>query len=1432
MRSNRLIPIILLLSLAFLGASSAAATLKLAAPLDYQVIQRNAQNQASVTIKGDLDAADPKTISLEARIVANGTNGGWQKLAASFQQQTFQAKLELPAGGWYRIEVRALSGGQPVAGATVEHVGVGEVFVIAGQSNSANHGEEKQTTKTSKVATFDGKRWLLSSDPQPGASGGGGSFLPPFGDAMAQRFNVPVGFIACGIGATSVREWLPKGAKFPNPPTLTGRVQQLPSGEWESKGEAYEMLVARMKQLGPHGFRAVLWHQGESDANQTDATRTLPGKLYREYLERVIRESRREIGWDATWFVAQVSYHVPGDEASPDIRAAQASLWKDGIALEGPDTDALKSEWRDSGGKGVHFSGPGLREHAARWEKKVSPWLGRHQLTSNPAKPDQPNEEWRMRHAERVAEVKNQAEKLDVLFLGDSITGGWRDIGKAIWEKEFVPLHAINIGIAGSQTQHLLWQIENGAIDGIHPRVAVLMIGVNHLLASPAHSPADVARGIGTIVSKLREKLPRTQILLLATFPKDKSPGSPDRRKIQEINSLLAKLDDHLHVRFFDLTQKFLSADGTLTSEISPDGVHLNSAGYAIWAEALKPLLQELLESQPASAPANKIVHVLVPGFTVRELPVKLSNLNNVEYAPDGRLFAAGYDGRFHLLRDTDGDGLEDQVKTFWSESSENYPLGMVLKDGAVYTVLTDEVVRYRDTNGDGIPDRRETVVKGFDDPELVKAPYLMHRRVDSSMALTFGTDGALYVTMGNSAPGNAYWNDSAGVKHYSTAQRRGCLLRFGPKGKVETLATGLRYIMSLQWNRHGDLFGTDQEGATWVPNGNPFDELLYLQPGRHYGFPPAHPRWLTNVVDEPSVWDYVPQHESTCGFRFNGPTSGHGRFGPEFWADNAIVTGEARGKLYRTVLAKTASGYVAHTDLFARLGMLTVDCTISPQGDLVVCCHSGDPDWGTGPTGEGRIFKISHTEALSKPGRSRGNEAQVAGKLETPHVVSYSFDSTSTERPAPQPVLTWPASETETVIGFDRPLAAAAWADIASRSRIIAGRYVEAADRLETIRPGYEIVKMQQRERQSTFVVNRARLGDDGRSVVLETAPRTQAIHYALAVASQSGALDVAHDLSGLAAEWRGTKGAQWNGWLPHPDFVAAREFTRASATHDALWQKLATRGTLTLRGQLDLWQMLIPATQPGANLDYTPEPETVTVVFKSDAALTLSCAGGKVDRISKHEARLTLAGPRENQWLPLTLTLATPSRKLEVGYSTTRDPRPRALATHRFLLPFATPAAPEDTTRVIPEIAGGNWNVGRELFRGKATCITCHKIRGEGVSVGPDLSNVIHRDYASTLRDIIEPSATINPDAIGYVVQLKDDEEISGTRVGETATELHIAQPGGRTVKLPKNSIIKTAPMKISLMPTGLDKALTPEELQDLLTFLLTEAPPPPAK
>ena len=216
----------------------------------------------------------------------------------------------------------------------------------------------------------------------------------------------------------------------------------------------------------------------------------------------------------------------------------------------------------------------------------------------DPAKPDRGNDEWRMRHAERVADVRSHADKLDVLFIGDSITGGWLNIGKAFWEKEFVPLRAVNIGIAGSQTSHILWQFENGAIDGIRPHAVVLMIGVNNVVASPSQSAQDIARGIFAIVARLREKLPNTRIVLLGTFPKDRAPNTPDRRKIRELNSIIANLNDGKWIRFLDIGGEFLDKDGNLNADVSPDGVHLTEAGYQKWAQAIIVKLSEALAGQ------------------------------------------------------------------------------------------------------------------------------------------------------------------------------------------------------------------------------------------------------------------------------------------------------------------------------------------------------------------------------------------------------------------------------------------------------------------------------------------------------------------------------------------------------------------------------------------------------------------------------------------------------------------------------------------------------------------------------------------------------------------------------------------------------------------------------------------------------------------
>jgi hypothetical protein len=352
-------------------------------------VQRSARSTGKLTIAGALEP-DSKDIvlpdKLEARLTGKSCSGDlpghWQALPCDSRVAAFRGELIVPAGGWYRLELRASRQGTNVASVTVEHVGIGEIFVIAGQSNSANYGEEKQKTETGLVSAFDGTNWQLADDPEPGATGKKGSFMPPFGDEIARYFQVPVGLVAMGIGSTSVREWLPAGTRLAGLPPLTRNVVTVGEAQWEPVGTIYETFTTRLKQFGPRGFRAVLWHQGESDGRQADPERSLTGELYRKYLEQLIRDSREAIGWQAPWFVALVSYHNPKETSWPDTREAQKAVVTDGYAFMGPDSDILTGDMREKSGTGVHMSAKGLKAHAHLWFEKVAPWLDEQLKTS------------------------------------------------------------------------------------------------------------------------------------------------------------------------------------------------------------------------------------------------------------------------------------------------------------------------------------------------------------------------------------------------------------------------------------------------------------------------------------------------------------------------------------------------------------------------------------------------------------------------------------------------------------------------------------------------------------------------------------------------------------------------------------------------------------------------------------------------------------------------------------------------------------------------------------------------------------------------------------------------------------------------------------------------------------------------------------------
>jgi putative heme-binding domain-containing protein len=782
-------------------------------------------------------------------------------------------------------------------------------------------------------------------------------------------------------------------------------------------------------------------------------------------------------------------------------------------------------------------------------------------------------------------------------------------------------------------------------------------------------------------------------------------------------------------------------------------------------------------------------IKMLVPGFTVHELPLHLNNINSLVCAPDGRIFALGYDGTVFQLQDSTGAGLEDTATYFFKNDRDQIPpsVGMAWGPGGLYIASRGRVFRLRD-KGDGTGEL-ETIASGWVPPAIAAGSSL------DAVGCAVDKDGNVYFGLGADAWSNPYRLDTNGHSSFNLHNGRGSIQKLSPDFKMrETVCTGVRFTVCLAFNAAGDLFATDQEGATWLANGNPFDELLWIQPGRHYGFPPRHPQYLPDVIDEPSVFDYGPQHQSTCGLHFNEPAGGSVKiFGPDWWRGDALVSGESRGKLWRTKLVKTAVGYVAQTQIIGCLRMLTIDAIPTPQGDLLVTCHSGKPDWGTGPEGKGKLFRISYTDSS-----------------------------------APQPVLAYAASPSEFQIVFDRPLDPLQFTNLENRCAIDMGKYVTAGNRFETFRPGYKAVERQLKVPRYKLPILSAGISADGRSIVLRTTPCAAALNFGIT----AGDVDVMSDLTGFEAEWRDANGkTQWTGWLPHPDLAVSRAFTAASEEHRRLFELLNKPGKLTLRGQLDLWSMLHPAIQPGEKLSYTYPPETVTVDFKSAGKLKLK-TNLRQKNVGAREFQITTVS-KEGEWIPVELTLTTgpASTNLDINWFTDEDPRPRAFPLRRILLPWAKPPTDEPPSvgaREIPEIAGGNWQRGKKIFFSEQSgCFKCHQVGGEGGKIGPDLSNLVYRDYASVLKDIVEPSAAINPDHIAYNVELTDGNVETGVILADTPDKLTLGQVTGQTIDIPRSRIARAKPSAVSLMPEGLLKGLNSQQQRDLMTFLLGSRP-----
>jgi hypothetical protein len=353
--------IVLTVSLAIVGGrctAEEAVKLSFVQPKPFQVIQREGFEPQHASIHepegpelgyADVVVRGPKTTSVKGdwqfrlELVENGFGRSfdWMPLDVEETEKEFKWLVEVPAGGWYRLGIRCVDGKETTAEGVIDPIGVGEVFVVAGQSYAGGHNDEvmKVTDPSQAVSTYDWgtKSWRVGNDPPP-HNGDGGSIWPPLGDMLAPTLRVPVAFVNVSVGATSTAKWMPGGP-------------------------LHQRLCSVGREIGP--FRAVLWQQGESDVIEKTPTETYVKNM------REIRDGACE-AWrfEPPWFLAKSTLHPtvyndPLEERR--IRMGTDQLWKQSGFRPGPDTDLLGGDNRGDAKSKRHFSAIGQRRAALLW---------------------------------------------------------------------------------------------------------------------------------------------------------------------------------------------------------------------------------------------------------------------------------------------------------------------------------------------------------------------------------------------------------------------------------------------------------------------------------------------------------------------------------------------------------------------------------------------------------------------------------------------------------------------------------------------------------------------------------------------------------------------------------------------------------------------------------------------------------------------------------------------------------------------------------------------------------------------------------------------------------------------------------------------------------------------------------------------------------
>jgi len=369
--------------------------------------------------------------------------------------------------------------------------------------------------------------------------------------------------------------------------------------------------------------------------------------------------------------------------------------------------------------------------------------------------------------------------------------------------------------------------------------------------------------------------------------------------------------------------------------------------------------------------------------------------------------------------------------------------------------------------------------------------------------------------------------------------------------------------------------------------------------------------------------------------------------------------------------------------------------------------------------------------------------------------------------------------------------------------------------------------------EMRGSLQIAASRLVDGGRTLLLFTDPHPRETTYSVTLPGirapgaigPGASVDLSYSLTGVEAVLDdGGEDAKvvWSGWWPDIDPDVARARLRGSAGHEEGFTLLERPGRLTLRTLVTL-----PAGEA-----------TLRIIAGGPIEATLAgeAAESVDDGRGGHRAEFPLESTGEAAELSVTVRTGVGNKppSLHATFYNKAEPAPRRLPSGRQTVPWAPALPPFVAARAsaVPDLAGGDPTRGEVVFKGdQAKCANCHKVRGQGGAVGPDLSDLLKRDPASVYRDIAEPSATIHPEYVSYTVALQDGRVAVGIVRAEGSDAIRVSDTEAKTTVIPRSQIDELRPSATSIMPVGLVGAIGEAGMRDLIAFLITPPASAPA-